>query len=175
MKNLVYIFAALLFLVITESCQDRPGKNYNKENQELDGAKFIKDGIEGSMTEIKASGLAITNSNNQKVIGLAKMLIEDHTKVDSTLKQLEDDKKMPDSITISSAHMIMINDLSKRSGPSFDKAYLQMMVDDHEQAVKLFTAASINADEKIKKIASENLPAIKMHLDSANKICISLK
>src|SRR3569833_2190328 len=62
MKNLVYIFAALLFLIVTESCQDRPGKNYNKENQEFDGAKFIKDGIEGSMTEIKASGLAITNS-----------------------------------------------------------------------------------------------------------------
>src|SRR6185437_16079462 len=87
MNKLAYLFFALLFLLSAESCHDRQGKNYNKEVQvqEVDPTTFIKDGIEGSMTEIKASGLAITNSNNQKVISLAKMLIEDHTKVDSAL------------------------------------------------------------------------------------------
>ncbi|MES2108457.1 MAG: DUF4142 domain-containing protein [Bacteroidota bacterium] len=175
MNKLVYISVALLFLVFSESCQDRQGKNYNKENEQIDGAKFIKDGLEGGMAEIKASGLAITNSNNQKVIGLAKMLIEDHTKVDSALNQLKADKKITDSVTISSAHVAAITDLSKKSGPAFDKLYLQLMVNDHEQAVKLFTMASTNSDGKIKKIASDNLPVIKMHLDSANKICVSLK
>jgi putative membrane protein len=177
MNKLAYLFFALLFLLSAESCHDRQGKNYNKEVQvqEVDPTTFIKDGIEGSMTEIKASGLAITNSNNQKVISLAKMLIEDHTKVDSALKELKADKKITDSVTISSAHMATINDISKKSGAVFDKAYLQLIVNDHEQAVKLYTSASNSSDSKIKKIASENLPAIKMHLDSANKICIALK
>jgi putative membrane protein len=175
MKKLFYLAIGVVFLLFSQSCQDRHGKNFNKENEQIDGATFIKDGLEGGMTEIKASGLAITSSNNQKVIGLAKMLIVDHTKVDSALNQLKADKKITDSVTISSAHVAAINDLSKKSGPAFDKLYLQLMVNDHEQAVKLFTTASTNSDGKIKKIASDNLPAIKMHLDSANKICIGLK
>jgi putative membrane protein len=69
----------------------------------------------------------------------------------------------------------MIRELSKKSGAAFDKMYLQMMVADHEQAVKLYTLASNNSDSKIKEIASKNLSAIKMHLDSANAICITLK
>ena len=50
-----------------------------------------------------------------------------------------------------------------------------MIVVDHEGAVKLFTNATTNTDSKIKKVATQNLPTIKMHLDSANAICISLK
>ena len=175
MKKLAYLSVALSFLLFAESCHDRQGKNYNKEAQEIAPATFIKDGIEGGMTEIKASGLAITNSNNHKVIGLAKMLIEDHTRIDSTLRESKAGKKISDSITISSAHLAAISDIAKKSGPAFDKAYLQLMVNDHEQAVKLYTAASTSSNSNIKKIALQNLPAIKMHLDSANKICISLK
>ncbi|MDO3640993.1 DUF4142 domain-containing protein [Mucilaginibacter sp. L3T2-6] len=175
MKNLLYLSVAFLFLVFAASCHDRKGKNYNDINDEQEGEQFIRSGIESSMSDIKASGLAITNSNNHKVIGLAKMLIESHTKLDSALRQLEADKKMANSGAISNAHADMIKDLSKKSGPAFDKAYLQMIVNDHEEVVKLYTTASANSDEKIKKIASENLPAIKMQLDSANKICISLK
>lgn len=175
MKNLIYLSAALIFLLFAQACQDKKGKNYNQAEDEQDGTLFIKNGIESSMTEVKASGLAITNSNNQKVIGLAKMIIEDHTKVADELKQLKTNKKITQTDTISSAHVAMINDLSKKSGAAFDKAYLLMMVTDHEQAVKLFTAASTNPDSKIRKVASDNLAAVKMHLDSANKICVALK
>jgi len=176
MKNLIYLVTGLIFLLSAQACQDKKGKNYNQQqHDDQDGIVFIKSGIEGGMTEIKASGLAITNSNNQKVIGLAKMMIDDHTKVGEELKQLETDKKIIEKDTISAAHQQMITDLSKKSGAAFDKAYLQMMVADHEQAVKLFTNASTNPDKAIKKVASDNLPAIKMHLDSANAICISLK
>jgi putative membrane protein len=176
MKNLIYLVTGIIFLLFAQACQDKKGKNYNQQQQDdQDGIAFIKSGIEGGLTEIKASGLAITNSNNQKVIGLAKIMIDDHTKAGEELKQLEADKKITENDTISSAHQQMIKDLSKKSGAAFDKAYLQMMVADHEQAVKLFTNASTNPDKKIKKVASENLPAIKMHLDSANAICITLK
>jgi len=84
-------------------------------------------------------------------------------------------KKITENDTINAQHQQMINDLSKKTGSSFDKAYLQMMVADHEQAIKLFTTASQNPDTRISKFATQTLPAIKMHLDSANAICVSLK
>ncbi len=54
-------------------------------------------------------------------------------------------------------------------------AYLQMIVEDHEQAVKLFTDAGNSTNSRIRKVASENLPLIKMHLDSAIAISAVLK
>ncbi|MCR8556127.1 DUF4142 domain-containing protein [Mucilaginibacter sp. BJC16-A38] len=173
MKNLIYLLTGLMFLLFTEACQDKKGRNYNQQQQ--DEITFVKSGIEGGLTEVKASGLAITNSNNQKVIGLAKMIIDDHTNAGDEFKKLESDKKIAENDTISSAHQQMIGDLSKKSGVAFDKAYIQMMIADHEQAVKLFTAASTSPDNAIKKVASENLPTIKMHLDSANAISTTLK
>jgi len=175
MKNLIYLAAGIIILFFVQACQDKKGKNYNQTRDDQDGVVFIKKGIEGGLMEIKASGMVITKSNNQKVIGLAKMIIDDHTQFGDDLKKLETDEKITEPDTINQAHQLQLNDLEKKNGAEFDKAYLQMIVIDHEDAVKLFTNATKNSDSKIRKVAAQNLPTIKMHLDSANAICISLK
>lgn len=175
MRNLIYLAAGIIFLFCAQACQDKKGKNYNQAQDDKDGVLFIKNGIEGGLMEIKASGMVITKSNNQKVIGLAKMIIDDHTQFGDDLKKLETDEKITETDTISQAHQLQLKDLEKKNGTEFDKAYLQMIVVDHEDAVRLFTNATTNADSKIRKVAAQNLPIIKMHLDSANAICIGLK
>jgi len=176
MKNLICLFFGVITVFFIYACQDKHGKNYNTTAQvDTAGVSFINNGIEGGLTEIKASGLAITNSNNQRIIGLAKMMIDDHSKAGDDLKQIASDKKVNEKDTINAVHQQMINDLSKKSGAVFDKAYLQMMVKDHEGAIKLFTGAAQNADPDIKNFAAKTLPIIKMHLDSANAILTSLK
>ena len=175
MKNLICLALMTMTLFFAEACQDKHAKNYNNSDIDTTGALFIKTGIEGGLTEIKASGLAITNSNNQRVIGFAKMMIDDHTKAGDELKKIEGDKKVDTTDTINAEHQQVLNDLSKKSGAAFDKAYIQMMVADHTGAVKLFTDASHNTDSEISKFASETLPTIQMHLDSANAILTSLR
>ena len=174
MKNLIYLPLGIIILLSAQSCQDKRAKNYNKQLDQ-DGVVFIKTGIEGGLTEIKASGLAITNSNNQRVIGLAKMMIDDHSKAGDELKKIEADKKVDEKDTINTDHQQIIAELSKKSGAAFDKAYMQMMVSDHIAAVKLFTDGSHNMDTEISKFASVTLPTIQMHLDSANAVLTSLK
>ncbi len=175
MKNLIYLAAGIILLFFAQACQDKKGKNYNQINDDQDGIAFIKNGIEGGLMEIKASGMVITKSNNHRVISLAKMIIDDHTQFGEDLEKLKADKKITEADSISPAHQLQLNDLEQKKGVEFDKAYLQMIVVDHEGAVKLFTNATTNTDSKIKKVAKQNLPTIKMHLDSANAICISLK
>ncbi|WP_428331011.1 DUF4142 domain-containing protein [Mucilaginibacter sp.] len=176
MKNLIYLVLGGMILFFAQACQDKHAKNYNNRTDiDQDGVLFIKNGIEGGLTEIKASGMAITNSNNQKVIGFAKMMIDDHTKAGDELLKIKGDKKLTEMDTIYSAHQQMINELSKKTGAAFDKAYMQMMVADHEEAVKLFATASKNPDSEIEGFASKTYPTIKMHLDSANAINSSLK
>jgi len=175
MKNSIYLAAGMLLLFFAQACQDKKGKNYNQINDGREGIAFIKNGIEGGLMEIKASGMVITKSNNHRVISLAKMIIDDHTQFGDDLEKLKADKKITEADSISPAHQLQLNDLEKKKGAEFDKAYLQMIVVDHEGAVKLFTNAAKNPDDKIRKVAAQSLPTIKMHLDSANAICISLK
>ncbi len=175
MKKLICLLSGALALLFVQACEDKHGKNYNKPTIDQDGVTFVKNGIEGSLTEIKASGLAITNSNNQRVIALAKMMIEDHTETIDELKKIETEKRVIESDTISSAHRQMIDDLSKKTDSRFDKAYLQMMVANHGEAVKLFTTAAANTDADIKNTASKTLPVIQMHLDSVQAVLAALK
>src|SRR5476651_1380685 len=172
MKKLIYLLSAAAISLSVLACSSGTAGNSNVDQNTV---LFVKNGIEGGLTEIKASGMAITNSNNQKVIAFAKMLIDDHTKANDDLKKLETDKKIDDTDTISSAHKLVLDGLSKKSGTAFDKAYLQMMVADHEQAIKLFTTGTKDIDPDIAKFATATLPTLKMHLDTANAICIALK
>ena len=172
MKKVIHPLSAIIVSFYVLGCNQAPSKISDIDQNSI---LFVKNGIEGGLTEIKASGLAITNSNNQKVISFAKMLIDDHTKANDVLKKLESDKKISETDTISSAHKLMLDDLSKKTGAAFDKAYLQTMVADHEQVIKLFMTASKNTDPEIVKFATTTLPTLKLHLDSANAICIALK
>ena len=176
MKRIAYPLFGVIMLLLVQACQDRHGKNYNQQTKvDQDGLSFLQNGIEGGNTEIKASGIAITNSKNMRVINFAKMMVDDHTQANEELKKIEKDKLVAEGDTINAEHHQKLTDLAKLNGGSFDKAYMQMMVDDHNSAIKLFTTASQNTDIEVRDFAAKTLPKLKMHLDSATAISASLK
>ncbi len=176
MKNLTYLYFGVIIVLLMQACTDKHGKNYNTTGS-LDTAAvaFINNGLEGGQAEIKASGLVITKSSNQRVINFAKMMLEDHSKAGDGLKKLAGDKQVSVKDTIYGPHQQAISELSAKSGKDFNKAYMQLMLSDHQQAVKLFTNATQNADPDIKNFANTTLPTLQMHLDSANAILTTLK
>jgi putative membrane protein len=177
MKNVTYLLLGIAVIFAAQSCMDnRHAKNYNDKTMTDDGGlSFIKNGIEGGLTEIKASGLAKTNSTNPKVISFANMMITDHTGADNELKKIEAEKMVDAHDTISMEHQKKITDLALKTGASFDKAYMTMMVADHEKAVSLFHEAAGNTSNLIHDFSHKMLPVIQMHLDSAKAILASLK
>ena len=174
MKNVFTLLSAAIIFLSIQACQPKHAKNYNALVDQ-DGVLFVKNSTELELTEIMASGLVITNSNNQRVIGLAKAMLDDHTNEGEGLKKLEADKQIIGKDTIGSAHQLLIDSLSNKSGTVFDKAYLQMMIADHTQTLDLFTTASHSKDNDISAFATKTLPIIKMHLDSATAVLTSIK
>jgi putative membrane protein len=162
-------------LLSWESCQLKSPANYNNTPADSNGFKFVKSSVESGLTDISASGIAITNTSNLRVIGLAKMVIADQTQIDSALLKIESQKNIAGNDTISAAHALAITDLSKKSGADFDKAYIGMMSADQQSAVDLYTIAVNSTDNDIHSFAVANLPMIKMHLDSAVAITATLK
>lgn len=177
MKKLIYPVLGLVFVFSVQSCMDNYKAKYLQEKTLADdlGISLIKNGIEGGMTEIAASNIAVKNSQNPQVISLAKMMIEDHTQANKTLDSIESDKLISEKDTISGEHKELLDSLQTKTGAAFDKAYIAMMIKDHGEAVELFEEASHDKNQTIQDFARQTLPTIEEHLDKAKEIQTSLK
>ena len=177
MRKLCYFLSALMLAFGLSSCMDsRHAKNYNdKTLADDEGVSFIKNGIEGGRTEIKASELAKKNSTNPRIISFADMMIADHTAATNELKKIQSAKLVDVSPALTVDHQAKIDSLAAKTGAGFDKAYMTMMVADHEDAEKLFAEATNNTSNMIQDFSRKILPKIQMHLDSAKAILAGLK
>ncbi|TSJ40716.1 DUF4142 domain-containing protein [Mucilaginibacter corticis] len=174
MKKVIYFLSGVALFGFASCMNNKPAKNYNQLVDEATSS-FIKQGLEAGQTEIKASKIAETNSKNPRVISFAKMMIADHSQAGDELEKIAINNRVRGEDSISTVHQQNISDLTNLSGNKFDKAYMQMMVADHRDAVKLFTEATKNQNEDILKFAKKTLPVLQTHLDSANAVSASLK
>ncbi len=175
MKNTTRIVVGLVILLIFQACHNDKSKNQDALKADRKGFVFIKNGLIDGLSEIKASGLAITNSNNHRVIDLAKMIITDHAFADSVFLKLKAERKVSVNDTIDGYDKRAIDSLSKKMGPAFDRGYLSMMSAIHKRDTVLFGWAAKNPDAEISKFANKTLSTLKLHLDSINAVSSSLR
>jgi putative membrane protein len=139
-------------------------------------AKFVTTAANDGMAEVNAGKMAAVKASSARIKSFANMMVTDHTKAGDELAAIAKTK----NITLPSAPdadaQKAADDLSKKSGKAFDKAYVSAMLDGHKKAVKLFTDASQNCkDADLKAFATKTLPTLKMHLDSIQAIHDSMK
>ncbi len=141
-----------------------------------DDAKFAVNAANGGMAEVALGKLAQGKATDPKVKEFANMMVTDHTKANDELMALAKTKNitLPDSV--SADEKKNMEDLSKKSGKDFDKAYVDMMVDDHKKDVKEFEDATQSLkDADVKAFATKTLPVLKTHLDHINAIHDGMK
>ncbi len=174
MKRTFCIVLALATLISTQACNNRKAKNYNNIKQSNEeGISFVKNALESGAAEIKLSQLALTNSKNPQMLEYAKQVIADNTFMDAELKTVSGSKGNTDTLT--AIHQAQVDSLTKKTGEAFDKMYIQAMVIDHENVIKVFKAGETNSDKKLKEFAIKSTPKLVQHLTHANKICAGLK
>jgi putative membrane protein len=136
---------------------------------------FMSDAADGGMTEIKASQVAGQQATNPRVKQFAAMMVTDHSNAGDRLKALAQSKNVPLPPDISDQHQKAVDELKQKSGADFDKAYMKMMVKDHQEVVHAFEHASGSVqDSSLKNFIVTTLPTLRMHLDSAKAIERSL-
>jgi putative membrane protein len=139
-------------------------------------ADFMVKVADVGMTEIKLGGIAQDKATNKRVKDFGAMMTTDHSKANDELKSLARRKNVTLPESIGEDHQKKIDDLSKKSGKDFDRAYIDMMVDGHQSAVNDFEKASNNTkDADVKSWVDKTLPTLKMHLDSAKAIQKTIK
>lgn len=136
-----------------------------------ESADFAVKAASGGMMEVQLGDLAQTNAAGTRIKEFGNMMVRDHSKANDELKTLAATKNitLPDSV--GEDHKKHIDDLKKKTGTEFDRAYIDMMVDDHKEDIDMFDKAANNLkDPDLKAFASRTLPTLRAHLDSARTI-----
>ncbi|HEY4197214.1 MAG TPA: DUF4142 domain-containing protein [Mucilaginibacter sp.] len=143
---------------------------------DADDAKFVTTAANDGMAEVNAGKMAQEKASSTRIKNFASMMVTDHTKAGDELAALAKTKNITLPTAPDADAQKAADDLSKKSGKDFDKAYVNAMLDGHKNAVKLFTDASQNCkDADLKAFATKTLPTLKMHLDSIQAIHDSMK
>lgn len=148
-----------------EIAKEANDQKFDSTNIEGD-TKFAVALADGGMMEIESSKLALTNASAANVKDFAKMMVSDHTGAAAELKDAAAKKNITLPAVLSDDKQKKFNDLATKKGTDFDKAYIDLMINEHEDAVNaLQNEAEKGNDPDLKAWAAGKLPVIQKHLD----------
>lgn len=124
---------------------------------------FFDKAAKGGMKEVAVSQAVLSKLGTPSAQQFAQTMITDHSKANYELQQLAARKgvTLPEDDTAK---------LSKKWGEKtkdVEEDYFDEMVDDHQDAVKLFEKAAKSDDPDIAAFAQKTLPTLQHHLDMA--------
>ena len=164
----IYTFGASLLMLFGVFCGlsgcDGGGDAKNSSS-------FTTAAAQGGITEVKLGNLALAKAQSADVRQFAEMMVADHTKANSDLKEIAAKKSVALPTEMNDEQKSIMDKLSKLSGAEFDKEYVKAMVEDHEKDVKEFgTQAQSGTDADVKAFAARTLPMLQSHLDMVKGI-----
>ena len=119
---------------------------------------------------MQAGQNAASNATNADVKTFGQRMVTDHSKANDELKQLATTKGLTLPASLSADTQKKVDDLSKKKGKDFDKAYMDNMVKDHEKDVAEFEKESKSAqDPDLKAWVTKTLPTLQDHLKMAKE------
>lgn len=132
---------------------------------------FAMTAASSDMLEIQSSNMAMQNASSERVKAFATTLIRDHGTTSEQLKSIVSGKNVTLPADLMPMHKSMLDKLQGKTGKEFDKAFMDLQVTNHREAVNLFERASTNlTNAELKGFATQHLPHLRMHLDSAQAI-----
>ncbi len=136
-----------------------------------DVVQFVQKANGGGMMEVEMGKLAASNAQSDRVKSYGQMLVNDHSAALNDLRSMAGRNGITVSTAMMPEHQGHIDMLKNKSGASFDKAYMDMMVKDHVKDIMDFKKASGNLkDSSYAMFARKTLPVLQKHLDSAKAI-----
>jgi putative membrane protein len=136
-----------------------------------DAADFAVEAANGGMMEVEMGNYAQQNAENSRIKDFGTMMVKDHTKLNDELKSIALAKNITLPAGTADNTKKEMSGLMKKTGKDFDKAYMNMMLDDHKKDVKAFEKTAKDCkDPGIKSFAEKALPVLLRHLDSCKAI-----
>lgn len=128
---------------------------------------FLEKAAKSGIKEVEISQGTLDHLNNPQVKSFAQMMVSDHSQANQELMALAARK----GVTLPSKEYKYEEKWSKKAtDKDLDEDYIKQMVDDHEDAVKLFEKAAKSDDADIAAFAQKTLPTLEHHLTMARDL-----
>ena len=150
--------------------------NMAADSSKKDDKDFVLEAASGGMMEVELGSISQTNAASSKVKMFGKMMVNDHSKANAELKSIASKNNIALPTIPQEKHKMHIDDLKSKKGADFDKAYVDMMVDDHKEDISKFEDEANNGkNAEVKAFASKTLPVLKKHLESILAVQAGMK
>jgi len=151
--------------------QSNPSANNPTKGVDETDQTFMKDAAIGDLAEVQLGQMAQAKASNPAVKRFGERMIKDHSDASDKLKNIAESQHISLPYEVDAKHKDQAAALSRLSGPEFDKAYMQLMVQEHTKDVNTFKQEAANAhDNTIKQFAAATAPVLESHLTEAKQI-----
>ena len=150
------------------------GVSAGQGDQALSDHQFLNEAARGSLAEITLGQMAEAKARNPQVKQFAARMIADHSKALAEARQIAERSGGQITQQMTQKHEKMAESLSKKSPDSFDRAYMQAMVEDHRSTIGQFEAHVASGDGHAAAYAEKHLPVVREHLAMAESIVSEL-
>lgn len=140
--------------------------------------QFLTEMAQGNIAEIELGQLAQQKASNPAVRDFATRMVRDHTTLNNQLKQAASQLQVTLPTNVTAQQSEQKRKLEGMSGKAFDRAYMEIMLSDHQTDIKNVQQEAENAQNpQIKMLAEKTLPILEDHLriaeNDAGKLGIS--
>jgi putative membrane protein len=163
--------AVLATPVLAQSVPEKTGVN-STLGISPSAQDFVTEAANSDMLENESSKL-VAAKGDAKDKAFAEQMIKDHTATSAELKTLVSSGKVQVTLpaALDKAHSAKLDKLNSLSGADFIKAYEDMQVSAHKDAVSLFERYANGGDNAdLKAFAANTLPHLKEHLKMAQDL-----
>lgn len=142
----------------------------------LPDTAFAAKAAVGGMAEVALGKMAAAKGTDKQIKDFGNMMVMDHGKANAELMNIAKTKKIMLPTGLDAEHKAKSDSLSKLSSADFNKAYVAVMVEDHQKTLALMqTEASNGKDAELKAFAAKTASVVQAHLDKIKAIQGSMK
>ena len=134
-----------------------------------DGA-FVAKAASGGLMEVELGKHAAKNAADPSVREFGERMVSDHGTANPELKTVAQGAGLAVPAQMNDEHRKMVEKLAELRGAEFDQAYMDMMVEDHDNDVDAFRDQAEQGESAIDRWAAKTLPTLEAHLKQAQSV-----
>jgi putative membrane protein len=131
---------------------------------------FVNQAAQANLAAIKVAELGVKKGSTADIRNFAQTMRDDHKKLGDKLQSIATRENFPLPAESNAEQRATYDRLSALSGPTFDRAFLDAMNTDHQQAISLFQSeAQTGTNPQLKSFAQSTLPSLLHHEQMVNR------
>lgn len=163
------LLSAALFLSACDNDDDDTSLNNTDRN-------FANMAAIANRAEVELGQVALSRATADSVRMFAQLMVSDHALGIAKLDSLANRYGISLPTTLDSTHQAMKARLMTLTGRTFDTAYMNGQIIDHQNAIGLHIDESNNGNNvDFRNYANEQLPHLRMHLTLADSVRFKLR